>query len=159
MRLRKLYLRYGQKSLLKVLVNMISAVLDTNILASGTITASTPPGQIIDAWRNGLFTLVTSDHILTELEKTLQKPYFQKHLTKAEVSNFIELLQSESVVIPLTVNVENIATHSEDDLIVSTAVSAKADYLVTGDGPLLRKIGPIYQKVKIVTANDFLKTL
>lgn len=138
---------------------MISAVLDTNILASGTITNSTPPGKIIDAWRNSQFTLVTSDHILTELERTLQKPYFQAHLTKTQVSDLIELLKSESVVIPLLVKVRNVATHPEDDLTLSTAISARADYFVTGDGPLIRKVGPIYQGVRIITANDFLKDL
>ena len=138
---------------------MISAVLDTNILASGTVTASTPPGQVIDAWRNGQFILVTSKHILAELERTLQKPYFQTYLTKTQVSDFIELLQSESLVIPLTVNVENVATHPEDDLTLSTAISAKTDYLVTGDKPLINKIGPVYQGIKVVTANDFLKKL
>lgn len=42
---------------------MISAVLDTNILASGTVTAVTPPGQILDRWRDGQFELVVSEHI------------------------------------------------------------------------------------------------
>src|SRR3989344_7875910 len=113
---------------------MISAVLDTNILASGTISAITPPGQIIDAWRDGKFLLITSEHILAELEHTLQKSYFQSHITETEVRNFIELLQYESVVTPLTIKVKNVATHPEDDLTISTAVSGQANYLVTGDG-------------------------
>jgi len=138
---------------------MISAVLDTNILASGTISAITPPGQIIDAWRDGKFLLITSEHILAELEHTLQKSYFQSHITETEVRNFIELLQYESVVTPLTIKVKNVATHPEDDLTISTAVSGQANYLVTGDGPLLRKVGPIYQGVNIVTPNDFLKKI
>ena len=43
---------------------MISAVLDTNVLASGTVSASNPPGLIMNAWRDGRFLLVTSDHII-----------------------------------------------------------------------------------------------
>ncbi len=138
---------------------MISAVLDTNILASGTISAITPPGQIIDAWRGGQFLLITSKHILTELTRTLQKPYFQARLTRTDIESFIELLQNESLVTPLTAKVKNIATHPEDDLTLSTAISGQADYLVTGDGPLLRKVGPTYQGVKLVTSSDFLKKL
>jgi putative PIN family toxin of toxin-antitoxin system len=138
---------------------MFLAVLDTNILASGTVTTTTPPGQIINAWRDGQFLLVTSEHILKELERTLQKPYFQAHLTKTQVNDFIKLLQSESLVTPLTVKIENVATHPEDDLIISTAISAKVDYLVTGDDQLLNKVGPIYQGLKIVTAKTFLNVL
>lgn len=138
---------------------MISAVLDTNILASGTVTASTPPGQILDAWRDGQFELVTSEHILDEIERTLKKPYFQKHLTKTDVAGFIDLLQNETTVISISVSVRGIATHPEDDLTLATAVSAKADYLVTGDGPLLRKVGSFYLGVNLVTPNVFLGIL
>lgn len=138
---------------------MISAVLDTNVLVSGTVTASTPPGKILDAWHDGQFELVTSEHIIDELERTLQKPYFQKYVTTNDVAAFIDLLRNEAIVIPITVNIEGLATHPEGDLILATAVSAKADYLVTGDGPLLRKVGNSYQGITILTPSDFLKRL
>lgn len=44
-------------------------------------------------------------------------------------------------------------------MILATALSAKADYLVTGDGPLLRKIGGSYQGVNLVTPNAFVEVL
>lgn len=138
---------------------MISVVLDTNILVSGTVTASTPPGQILNAWHDGQFELVISTHILDELKRTLQKPYFQNNLTPQVISNFVDLLQNEATIIPVTIKVQGVATHSEDDLILATAVSAKADYLVTGDGPLLTKVGNSYQGITLVTPKDFLKIL
>lgn len=138
---------------------MISAVLDTNTLASGTVTASTPPGQILNAWHAGQFELVTSEYILDELVRTFQKPYFQKHVGTAEINAFIDLVQNEATVIPITVSVQGIATHPEDDFILATAISAKAHYLVTGDKHFLKKVGNTYQKVKIVTPSDFLKLL
>lgn len=138
---------------------MISAVLDTNILASGTITAATAPGQILDAWRDGQFELVVSVHIIDELERTLQKPYFQTHLKPSYTAAFFDLLQNEATIILITAHVQNVATHPEDDLTLATAVSAKADYLVTGDGPLLRKVGPTYQGVNLVTPQKFLQVL
>lgn len=138
---------------------MTTAVLDTNILVSGTVTASTPPGQILNAWRDGRFELVTSQHILDEIEKTLQKPYFQSHLTRSEVADFMDLLENKTTITSITADVQNVATHPEDDLTLAAAVSAKADYFVTGDGPLLRKVGKFYQGVSLVTPNDFLKIL
>lgn len=47
----------------------------------------------------------------------------------------------------------------EDDLVLATAVSAKANYLVTGDEPLLKKVGSSYQGVKLVTPKEFVQIL
>lgn len=138
---------------------MISAVLDTNILASGTVTASTPPGQILNRWRDGQFELVVSEHIIDELEHTLNKPYFQKHLPTNVVTAFTDLLQNEATIIPITIKVKGIATHPEDDLVIAAAVSSKADYLVTGDGPLLNRVGNSYKGVKLINPSDFLEVL
>ena len=105
------------------------------------------------------FELVTSEYILSELEHTFQKPYFQKYAGVSKINAFMELLHDKAFVTPITVHIQGIATHPEDDVILATAVSAKADYLVTGDGPLLRKVGSVYKKVNLVTPNDFLKRL
>lgn len=138
---------------------MISAVLDTNVLASGTLTAVTPPGQILDAWRDGQFKLVISVHIIDELKRTLQKPYFQNYLTPNKVNAFLDLLENEAIIIPMTTKVQGVATHPEDDLILAVAINTQADYFVTGDGPLLRKVGGLYKGIKLITPNDFLEEL
>ena len=138
---------------------MISAVLDTNVLASGTISAANAPGQILNAWHARKFELVTSAHIIDELTRTFQKPYFQKRLSSKATTNFIDLLQNEAFVTPIIVKVQNVATHPEDDLTIATALSAKADYLVTGDQSLLNKVGNSYKGVILTTPSDFLKIL
>lgn len=138
---------------------MIAAVLDTNVLASGALSASTPPGQILDAWRDGQFELIISQHILDELIRTLQKPYFQDYVSNADAITFIELLLNEATLIPIIISVQGVAAHPEDDLTLASAVSANADYLVTGDGPLLRKVGSSYQGVTLVTPSDFIQIL
>ena len=138
---------------------MISAVLDTNVLASGTVSAANAPGQILDAWHARKFELVTSAYIIDELTRTFQKPYFQKRLSSKATANFIDLLQNEAFVTPIIVKVQGVATHPEDDLTIATALSAKADYLVTGDQPLINKVGNSYQEVTLTTPNDFLKIL
>lgn len=138
---------------------MISAVLDTNILASGTISAANAPGQILDAWHARKFELVTSAHIIDELTRTFKKPYFKNQLTNQAVNNFIDLLQNEAFITPIIVQVQGVATHPEDDLVISAAISGKVDYLVTGDQPMLSKVGSSYQGVTFTTPNEFLKVL
>src|SRR5437763_6992324 len=111
---------------------MIKAVLDTNVLASGFVaqSGSTTPALLIDAWRARQYLLVVSTHILTELARTLQKPYFAARLSPAQVAADLQLLRSDGLLTALTVQVQGVATHPEDDLVLATAVSAKADYLV-----------------------------
>lgn len=67
-------------------------------------------------------------------------------------------MQNEATIIPVAIKVQG-ATHPEDDLILATAVSEKADYLVTGDGHLLTKVGNSYRGITLVTPKDFLKIL
>jgi uncharacterized protein len=95
--------------------------------------------------------------ILDELEHTLQKPYFHHSLTDTQSSRFLKLLRKRVTVSPITASVRGIATHPEDDVILATAVSAKADYLVTGDTKLQR-LGT-YQGVTILSPRRFLATL
>jgi putative PIN family toxin of toxin-antitoxin system len=135
---------------------MKRVVLDTNILASGAISATGTVSRILDAWRSGQFSVIVSAPILDELERTFQKPYFRRYLTERQSSRFLQLLRKRATVSPITVAVHGIATHPEDDLILATAVSAKADYLVTGDSKLQR-VGT-YQGVRILSPRRFLET-
>jgi putative PIN family toxin of toxin-antitoxin system len=136
-----------------------TATLDTNVLASGFAAGrrTSPPAQIVDAWRARLFTLATSEHILSEPERTFTRPYFARFLTPQEAADAITLLRSRAVVTTITVVVEGVATHPEDDLVLATAVSAGADYLVTGDQQL-QQLGR-YQGVTIVSPRRFLELL
>jgi predicted nucleic acid-binding protein len=69
----------------------------------------------------------------------------------------MNLLKSESTITPIKTRVQGIATHPEDDVILATAVSTKADYLVTG-GSKLQQVGT-YKAVTILSPRRFLETL
>jgi putative PIN family toxin of toxin-antitoxin system len=136
---------------------MTRVVLDTNALASGAIAFQGTLASIIDAWRSGEFSLFVSPPILTELERTLEKPYFRQRLTAEQSSRFIALLRRAATISPVTVQVQGVATHPADDLVLATAISAKADYLVTGDTNLQR-LGS-YESVTILSPREFLGLL
>lgn len=141
---------------------MISAVLDANTIASGILGFRNPesiPGVLLKFWRKDLFILITSKHIRDEVKDLLHKPYFIKHLTPQEISRIQALLQFQAKQALITEDIYNVTTSPEDDLVLATAVSAKADYLVTGDIPLLTRVGSSYQGIILVTPRDFLKIL
>ncbi len=140
---------------------MITAVLDTNVLVSGLVGQRrrplTPPAALIAAWRSGEFELVLSADILMEVERTLQKPYFSHRISNDQRLRLLTVLRRRSSIVRLTKRVSGVASHPADDLILSTAVSAGASYLVTGDGPLLA-LGSL-RRVRIVSPRAFWRAL
>ena len=139
---------------------MTTVTVDTNALASGFVGDPhvSPPATILDAWRQRLFTLALSEHILTELSRTFTLPYFRRRLSTAEAEVNVLLLRQRARIVPLTVTVAGVATHPEDDLVIATAVSASADYLVTGDRPLVTRV-PTYEGVRLLSPREFLTLL
>jgi putative PIN family toxin of toxin-antitoxin system len=120
---------------------VIRVVIDTNVLVSGFIgreRVTSTPGALLRRWQAGAFLLIVSHHILTELERTLDEAYFRRRVTSERRLQLLALLRQEASITPLTVTVQGVASHPEDDLVLSAAVSAGADYLVTGDGQLQR---------------------
>ncbi|MGD9892929.1 MAG: putative toxin-antitoxin system toxin component, PIN family [Dehalococcoidia bacterium] len=136
---------------------MTRATFDANVLASGFVRPQGPPGQLLQRWRAGAFTLIVSDPLIGETERTLEKPYFAERLTHWQRANNIALLRREAVVTPLTETVTGVATHPEDDLVLAAAVSAHSDYLVTGDRKL-QAMG-MYDSVRILSPRQFLDVL
>lgn len=139
---------------------MITAVLDTNVLAPALRGVGNPAntlGELLRQWRDGRFQLIVSEHILNELRRTLETPYFSRSLSTREREEAVALFATEAVVTPLTVSVQGVATHPEDDLILAAAITAQADYLVTGDRKL-QELGD-YQGVRVITPGDFLRIL
>ncbi len=104
-----------------------------------------------------MFELVISESILTELERTFQNPYFRGRLASTQVVANLALLRREAIIIPITTQVQGVATHPEDDLVLATAESAHADYLVTGDKKLQRLAS--YYQIIIFSPREFLDLL
>lgn len=69
---------------------------------------------------------------------TYQDPYYAKRVSPAEADAMVGLLRRTATIIGLTVPVTGIATHPEDDLVLSTVASGAADYLATRDRQLLK---------------------
>lgn len=132
--------------------------VDTNTLASGVLGPLTsPPARLITAWRENRFTLVISEHILIELECTLQKPFFAQRLSPRVVSSFVHLLRRSASVAPTPGRLPPTATHPEDDRVLEAALTGRATYLVTGD----RKLQALrtFEGVRIISPRQFLLPL
>ena len=132
---------------------------DANLLASGALRrhANAAAVRFLDTWRAQQFTLILSDHLLAEVERTLTKPYFVQRLSETDRTDFLGLLRTDAVITPLTAVVVGVATQPADDLVLATALSGNAQFLVTGDHKLLAL--KTYQGVIIVSVHEFLALL
>lgn len=121
-------------------------VLDANVFLAALPRLrdqDSPPRRILGAWLAGDIDVVISEHIIEEVSRNLQKPYFA---TVLEGTNAIRIwseirLIAEVVEIPSEA-VRRLASHPEDDYVLATALAGQVDYLVTGDRQL-QKLGVI----------------
>jgi putative PIN family toxin of toxin-antitoxin system len=138
---------------------MTRVVLDTNVLAPGF---SNPPRTssaaiLLELWVRRVYELVVSEHLLVELATTLANPYFAKRFSPDEVAEIFARLRLRAFMTDLTQVVSDIATHPEDDLVLSTGLSAGASFLATRDRQLL-KLGN-YQGMQILHPADLVDIL
>jgi predicted nucleic acid-binding protein len=61
-------------------------VIDTNVLVSFLLFYGSVPGQAVKAWRTGV--LLRSDSTLSELARALERPTFDRYLTRYERAIF-----------------------------------------------------------------------
>ena len=148
----------------------IRAALDTNVLVSGLISDHSPPRQLVDAWLDGRFVLVTSLYQVEELSHVLRPegdPRIARRLRLAdeEVDLILAALLAQGEVVAGEVQLPGVTRDPKDDPIVACAVEGGADFLVSGlsFGPAqgdrdLLDLGA-YEQVRMVTPREFASIL
>lgn len=138
---------------------MLRAVLDTNIIVSGTISSSGAPFDVLEAWRHRRFDLVTSPAILEEAERVFEYPRIKKAyaLDARVIEQVLATLAEYSLVTDGGLTVDEIEDDPADDMFLACAVEGEADFIVTGDSHLLRL--KALGGVQIMVARRFLDTL
>ena len=132
-------------------------VLDTNVVASAMLWGGRPK-LLLQARQEKRIELYTSTPMLAELTDILSRRKFEKKIAASLltvdqlVDRYAELAQ---VVRPTPT--PRIVSDPDDDVVIGTALAARADLLVTGDRPLL-SVGK-YQGVKIVGVAEALELI
>ena len=138
---------------------LVRAVLDTNVYVSGTILACGVPYELLEAWRQRKFILVTSEAILAEIERVLRYPRIRKRysVTAHDAARLIESLRADALVVPGDVEVSRASDDPDDDRFMACALEGQAECIVTGD-PHLLNLGP-YHGIAVITPREFLGRL
>ena len=130
-------------------------VLDTSVLISALLFKG-ELSKLVVLWQKGIIIPVISKDTFQELRSVLEYPKFS--LSQEEINTIIgnEILPHFEVV-EVTKDIKGVCRDAADDKFIACALSASADYIVSGDRDLcdLNR----YKSVKIVTPSDFLKIL
>jgi putative PIN family toxin of toxin-antitoxin system len=132
---------------------IIRVVLDTNVLISALLFKGELT-RMVGLWQRGKMIPLISKETFDELRTVLEYPKFS--LSRAEIKSLIEQeILPFFEVVNVSKHVKGACRDPGDDKFISCALSANADYIVTGDRDLsdLKK----YQSVRIIHASDFIK--
>ena len=114
------------------------AVLDTNVLLSGLLWHGTPHA-LMEQVREGALGLVSSPALIAELARIVTRPKFGIALARsdtdpdrllAELRLLVEIIEPAKLPAP-------VSRDTDDDEVLALAVTARADFIVSGDGDLL----------------------
>ena len=110
-------------------------VLDTNVLISYSLTSNGIAGIVSDFFiEHGL--LLFSKETFAELKTRLWRPKFDKYITLEQRKRILHDLD----MIALWNEIAGKTSYSrdpDDDKFIETAISGKADFLISGDSDLL----------------------
>jgi uncharacterized protein len=115
----------------------VRAVLDPNVLVSAVISQAGPPRQILTAWIAKRFELIASPTLLEELDDVLGRPKFRRYVNAAVVTEFIDALSEDAVIVKDPPEPPRVSPDADDDYLIALARAAGADYIVSGDRDLL----------------------
>ncbi len=110
---------------------MIPAVFDTNVIVSGMLTASGPPGQIVEWLVQGTIRAALDDRIISEYERVLHYP--QLNLPHAEVAILIERICRTGTNVVTEPKYADLRLPHKDDLPFAQCALTATAPLVTGN--------------------------
>ena len=132
-------------------------LLDTNILVAGLLTPKGPPGQLVRAWLQGRFTLVTSAEQLGELARVFRYPRLAKRIDSVQARDFLENIEVLAVVATDLPTITR-SPDPADNVILATAVAGEAEAVVSGDKAHVVALGEV-EGIPILTAREALEFL
>ena len=114
----------------------LRVVLDTNVLVSGFAYPGSVPGRIVATWLQGGLKVVLSHSILDEMVRVL--PRLKRiQMTPAEIRDLADGLMFLAELVEPENTTQTELRDPADQPVLATLISAKADYLITGDKDLL----------------------
>ena len=130
-------------------------VIDTNVFVSGIFWEGNFCSQIIDAWKNRKFELVSSMEIIDELAKTLRN--FKIQMPEDMIEEWRNLIIENSVIVKPTIKLNVVKDDPDDNKFLEAGATGKVDFIISQDKHLLKL--KEYQGIKIVSPEEALELI
>jgi uncharacterized protein len=127
---------------------------ETNILVSGLVFRRGKPHQLLRTALDGVVSMIVSQAIIDETTGVLARKF------GASIDDIAEakaIIADAARTITPTVQLDVVKEDPPDNRILECAVTAGADYIITGDKDLLRLRR--YDSINIITVSEFLELL
>lgn len=130
----------------------LAAVCDTNLLVSAAIFPKSVPAQAFDKAAADCLIVVSFD-TLAELFEVLNRSKFDKYIDLETRLRFFEIYRQRSLMVEVSHSVQD-CRDPRDDKFLNLALSASAQFIITGDLDLL-VLHP-YRGIEIWSPAEFL---
>ena len=128
---------------------MLRLVIDTNVLIAALIRKNTPPYLLYKAWREGVVELVTSRAQLDELGRLIGYPKLKRYFSPEEAQEMLTGIATYATYV-VDLPVVHHSSDPDDNMILATAITGRADYVVSGDKADMLALGTV-ENIPIIT--------
>lgn len=130
-------------------------VLDTNIIISGLLSETGPPGLLLKLWLEGKFELLISKAQLGELSRVFEYKKIRERIPPEQAADLLGHIDALAVVIDPLPSIR-LSPDPDDNAILATAIESQADFIVSGDKTDLLSLKKA-EGIPIITARQAIK--
>jgi len=135
---------------------MFKIVADTNVLVSSLIRRGKPHELILRI--DGIdVRLISSNILMDELTSVLAEERIARYVSSRDVGRFLRYVGKRTTLVKVRSKFKVVNEDPRDDVVLNTAYSGKADYIISGDKHLI----PLreFRGIRIVTVSEMLDIL
>ena len=128
-------------------------VVDTNVLLSAFIRVGSKPYQVVEAWLDGVFELVSSAAQIEEVSRASRYPRVRQPIGAAEVGWLVNRIRDRALMIERLPRVD-VSPDPADNFLLGMAQAGDADFLVSGDKTGLLAFRQ-HRNTRIISVTEF----
>ena len=130
-------------------------VLDTNVIISAAISENGNAAKIFEMMIEERFESYTSNDIIEEIIDVFSRKKISKLIKPDDQARIVDIFKRFSVIVTRIKKLNVVKDDPKDNMFLECALSAKADYIISGDTHLL-DMGE-YNGIKVLSPAQFLK--
>jgi putative PIN family toxin of toxin-antitoxin system len=130
------------------------------VIISGILSRIGAPAELLNAWRERRFLLLSSSDIVYEVRAVLQYPRLRNkyNISAIDIEQLITLLERDALLVEGDADIAgSVPEDPKDEMFLSCALDGQADLIVSSDHHLL-DLGA-FRNIPIITARQFLYQL